>query len=92
MFDGLRDTLRVLLDAAAKARYEGDISALLAQLEKEMESACNFKPTALAAVRLCLEQLAKHAEEALSMIDSLGHGPESRRISERSGTMVGARF
>ncbi len=37
-----------------------------------MESACNPRPTALAAARLQLETLAKHAEELLSRIDSLG--------------------
>jgi cyclic beta-1,2-glucan synthetase len=78
VFDGLRDTLRILLDAAAKARLEGDVPALLSQLDVELESACNFRPTALAAARLCLEQLTKHAEEALSRIDSSEPGPEDK--------------
>ena len=78
VFAGLLDTLRVLLEAAAEARFEGDLSALLTQLEKDLESACNFKPAALAAVRLRLEQLAKHAVEALSRIDSLDAGPETQ--------------
>jgi len=78
VFSGLRDTLWILLDAAAGAGSEGDVSAVLAQLEEELESACNFQPTALAAVRLRLEQLAKHAEETLSRIDSSGLGPENQ--------------
>jgi cyclic beta-1,2-glucan synthetase len=78
VFDGLRDTLRVLVDAAAEARLEGNVFAVLAQLEKELESALNFKPAALAAVRLRLEQLAKHAEEVLSRIDSLDVSVENQ--------------
>jgi cyclic beta-1,2-glucan synthetase len=71
VFSGLRDTLRILLDVAAEERLEEDIFALLAQLEKELESACDSKPTALLDVRLRLDQLAKQAEEALSRIESL---------------------
>src|SRR5208337_661697 len=61
VFDGLRDTLWVLQDAAAEARFRGDVSDLLAQLQKDLKSACNVRPTALAAVRLHLDQLAKFA-------------------------------
>src|SRR5208283_5269374 len=57
-FDGLRDTFRILLDAAAEAHYEGNVAALLARMGKELESACNVKPAALTAARFCLEQLA----------------------------------
>jgi cyclic beta-1,2-glucan synthetase len=78
LFNGLRDTLGILLDATAKAHFEGDVPALLAQLQKELESACNFSPTALAAVRLCLDSLTKCAEELLSRIDSVGPSPEDQ--------------
>jgi cellobiose phosphorylase len=72
VFEGLRDTFRIFMDATAEARLEGDVIVMLAQLEKELESACNSRPTVLAAARLVLEQLSKHAEEVLSRIDSLG--------------------
>ena len=72
VFSGLRDTIRILPDVAAEERLEGDVSVLLAQLQEELESACNVKPTTLTAVLLCLERLAKNAEELLSRIDNLG--------------------
>jgi cyclic beta-1,2-glucan synthetase len=83
VFAGLRDTLRVLLDVAAEAHYEGGVSALIARLEKDLESACNPAPTALTVVRLRLEQLAKYADEMLSGICSSGvnlsdAGPENQ--------------
>ena len=78
VFIGLRDTLWVLLAAAAGTRYEGDITASLAQLQKELESACNVQPTALTTVRLHLDQLSKYSEEVLSRIDGLGVGPEDQ--------------
>lgn len=78
VFNGLRDTLRVLLDAAAEAHFEGEVPALLAQLQKELESACNVRLTALAGARLCLDTLAKYAEDLRSRIGSLGLGPENQ--------------
>ena len=80
VFDGLRDTLGVLLDAAAGAGAEGkNIPDLLAQLKKDLESACNLKPASMAAVRLRLDRIAKQAEEVLSSIDSfLGPGPKDQ--------------
>jgi cyclic beta-1,2-glucan synthetase len=80
VFSGLRDTIRILPDVAAEERLEGDVSVLLAQLQKELESACNVKPTTLTAVLLCLERLTKNAEELLSRIDNLGLGPEDQLI------------
>ncbi|MDH4187916.1 MAG: glycosyltransferase family 2 protein, partial [Nitrospira sp.] len=78
VFSGLRDTLRILLDVAAEESLEGGVIALLAQLEKELESACNVKPAAPAAARLRLEHLARCAEEMLSRIESLGPGREKQ--------------
>ena len=54
LFDGLSDTLRVLVDVAG-----GSAPAQLAQLQKEMELADNSQPPpTLAAARLRLERLA----------------------------------
>ena len=76
IFNGLRDTLRILLDAQPKIRRE---PALLAQLGR------NWNPRAIPsrlrslAARLCLDELAKHAEEALSKIDGIPIiGPENQ--------------
>ncbi|MGO9414911.1 MAG: GH36-type glycosyl hydrolase domain-containing protein [Syntrophobacteraceae bacterium] len=78
LFHGLRDTLRILLDAVAGASYEVDVSASLVQLQTELESVCNVQPIALAAVRLHLDQFTKCAEKVLSTIDSLGLDPENQ--------------
>jgi cellobiose phosphorylase len=78
VYDGLRDTLWLLLDAVAEAGLEGDFSAVLARLRKELESALNFQPAGPTAARLCLEQLAEYAEEALSSIDRLDVSKENQ--------------
>jgi len=72
-FDGLRDTLQILVDAA-----EGAAPARLAQLQKGLESAYASPPTTLAAARLCFEKLATSAAEAASEFDSLDLDPESQ--------------
>ncbi len=66
IFNGLRDTLGVLLDVAAKAGLEEEICDLLSQVQKELEEACKFPLTSITAAKLCLERFAKQAEEALS--------------------------
>ena len=71
-FNGLRDTLGVLLDVAAEAGLEGGVYDLFSQVQKELEEACNFPLTSFTASQHCLEQLTKQAEEALSRINSLG--------------------
>ncbi len=50
--EGLRDTLAILLDATG-----GAVRARLAPLQKELESACGFPPTTLAAARMFLDRL-----------------------------------
>ncbi|MBF0506740.1 MAG: cyclic beta 1-2 glucan synthetase, partial [Nitrospirae bacterium] len=80
VFNGLRDTLWILLDVATENRYEGNVSALLDLLQRELESVCNVQPTALTAVRLHLDQLSKYAEEVLSRIDSLGVSQENQVV------------
>ncbi len=57
LFEGLRDTLGILLDAAG-----GAAKARIAQLQKELETALSARPTELTAARLCLERLATTAE------------------------------
>jgi cyclic beta-1,2-glucan synthetase len=82
VFEGLRDTLRIFVEATAEAGSAGDVSALLTQLQKELESACGFNPSTLTAARLRLEQLAKHAEDVLSGIDRGDAGPENQPKAE----------
>jgi cellobiose phosphorylase len=62
-FDGLSDTLRILVDAAGEAA-----PAQLAQLQKDLASPSASRPTTLAGARLCLDRLATAVAE---MVDSL---------------------
>jgi cellobiose phosphorylase len=64
LFDGLSDTLRVLVDAAG-----GALSAQLAQLQKDLASACDYRPTTLTAARLCLGRLVTSAAEVVGSLD-----------------------
>ncbi|GAB4507746.1 MAG: glucoamylase family protein [Sulfuricaulis sp.] len=68
-FDGLRDTLGVVVDAAA-----GVAPAALAQFQKDLEFACDFRPTTLAAARLILDRLTACAVEYAGSLDA---GPET---------------
>jgi cyclic beta-1,2-glucan synthetase len=58
VFEGISDTLRVLVDVEGK-----NVSDQLLQLQKLLKSATASPPTTLAAVRLCLDQLATSAAE-----------------------------
>ncbi len=78
VFEGLRDTLGILLETAAEARFPGDITAVLNQLRTEVEAACTSRPTALEAARQRLEHLEEHAGKVLSRIDGLRPGPKSQ--------------
>ena len=69
-FDGLSDTLRIIVDTAAGAAL-----APLAQLQKDLASATDSRPTTLAAARLCLDRLATSAED---LVRSLDADPESQ--------------
>ena len=69
-FDGLSDTLRIIVDTAG-----GAAPAPLAQLQKDLASAADSRPTTLAAARLCLDRLATSAED---MVRSLDADPESQ--------------
>jgi cellobiose phosphorylase len=70
LFEGLSDTLRILVDAAG-----GAAPAQLAQLQKDLASASDSRPTTLAAARLCLDGLATSAAEVVGGFDA---GPESQ--------------
>jgi cellobiose phosphorylase len=63
-FDGLGDTLRILVDAAGEAA-----PAQLAQMQKDLASASISRPTTLAAARLCLDRLATSAAEVAGALD-----------------------
>ena len=67
-FDGLVDTLGILVDVAAG--MGGAAPARLAQLEKELVAACDFRPTRLAAARLCLDRLATSAGAVAASLDA----------------------
>jgi len=69
-FDGLSHTLRIIADMAAGAALSP-----LAQLQQDLESAVDSRPTTLAAARLCLDGLARSAED---LVRSLDAEPESQ--------------
>ncbi|MFA4901320.1 MAG: glucoamylase family protein [Desulfobaccales bacterium] len=69
-FDGLSHTLGIIVDTAGGATL-----APLAQLQKDLTSAVNSRPTTLAATRLCLDRLATSAED---LVRSLDADPESQ--------------
>ncbi|MHB9074667.1 MAG: GH36-type glycosyl hydrolase domain-containing protein [Desulfobaccales bacterium] len=64
-FDGLSHTLGIILDTAG-----GDALAPLAQLQKDLASATDSRPTTLAATRLCLDRLATSAEDLVRSLDA----------------------
>ena len=65
-FDGLSHTLRIIVDTAAGAAL-----APLAQLQKDLASATDSRPTTLAAARLCLDRLATSAEDMVRSLDPI---------------------
>lgn len=64
-FDGLSDTLRILVDAAGEAA-----PVQLGQLRKELTSASVARPNKLAAARLLLGRLVTSAAEVASSLDA----------------------
>lgn len=64
-FDGLRDTLGILVDAVG-----GIVPAALAQFQKDLESACDSRPTTLTAARLTLDRLTTRAVEYAGSFDA----------------------
>jgi len=70
LFDGLTDTVMVLLDAAAAMATEGSAHIQIAQLWKDLEPVYNSPPTTLAAARLCLGQLAASADKVVVSLEA----------------------
>ena len=68
LFEGLNDTLRILVDSAGEISPERSAHSKLDQLRKDLESACNSLPETLAAAQQCLDQLSASIAE---VIDSL---------------------
>jgi len=66
LFDGLDDTMRILVDAA-----KTDAPAQIARLQLDMETAFNVHPNTLMAARLRLEQLAASAAEVVAGVNAL---------------------
>ncbi|MGD0884353.1 MAG: glucoamylase family protein [Thermodesulfovibrionales bacterium] len=77
LFDGLTDTVMILLDAVAAMAPEEGAHGRLAQLQKDLEPVYNSPPTTLAAARLCLGQLAASAAEVVVSLDALGAVPDN---------------
>ena len=74
-FDGLSDTLRILVDIAGGAK--GAAPAQLAQLQKDLASASDSRPTTLAATRRCLDRLAASAAKVVGSLDADPESSES---------------
>ena len=73
LFDALADTLLVLMDAQTPSAVAAD-RALLAQFQRDLESACDSPPETLTAAYLCLDLLAKRAAEIASGVDAAPAG------------------
>ncbi|MFZ2444787.1 MAG: glucoamylase family protein [Syntrophobacteraceae bacterium] len=73
LFEGLSDTLRVLVDVAGASA-----PTRLAQLQKELDLAAASPPATLSEARLCLDRLATAAVEMAAGVDALQAGPDSQ--------------
>jgi len=72
LFDGLSDTLAVLVEAAA-----GEAPDHLADLQMQLGSASDSRPETLAAIRVCLERLALSAAKT---VDGFQADPRSDAV------------
>ena len=79
-FEGLRDTLGILADAMG-----GATPVALAAFQKDLDSACDSRPTTLTAARLTLDRLATRAEEFAGSLDAV-----SERLSQKGSERVSA--
>jgi len=64
-FDGLSDTLGIVVDAAGEAA-----PVLLGQLQNELASPSVSRPTTLTTVRLCLDRVATAAAKVVESLDA----------------------
>jgi cellobiose phosphorylase len=76
-FEGLNDTIRIVIDAAASAPA-GYARAKLAQLQRDFESAIRSQPAPLAATRLSLDQLAISAAVVIADVEAHDADPENQ--------------
>ena len=72
VFDGLSDTLKILVDAA-----EGAAKAPLATFQKDLEAVYNFPPQTLTAARLYLGQLATSVTAVVDSLNALNADPDN---------------
>jgi len=77
-FDGLHDTLMILIDAV-----DGPTPAPLVQLQADLQSASDSRPITLAAAQLDLFRLAESATEFASSLDAIPQKP-----SQKGGKLV----
>jgi cyclic beta-1,2-glucan synthetase len=80
LFDGLYDTLRVLIDAAAEAPPTALV--LLDQLQKDLETAYDSRPATLAAAQTWLARLATSAAQVAASLGSHDGAPATAPESE----------
>ena len=66
-FDGLQDTLRVLMDVVAE--YPSVTPPLFDSLQKDLNSACSSRPATLSETRTFLLQLATSVEKVTGHLD-----------------------
>jgi cellobiose phosphorylase len=71
LFNGLSDTLETLKDATGAAPID------LAHLENAVKSALDSRPATLAAMRICLEDLANQSANVVNVVDDLYADPKS---------------
>ncbi|MGC2063103.1 MAG: glucoamylase family protein [Thermodesulfovibrionales bacterium] len=78
VFDGLNDTFRILMDSAGGISPKKSVHSRVAELRKDLESACSTLPETLEAARRCLDQLAASAAEVLDSLEApdADHGPD----------------
>ena len=79
-FDGLRDTLGILADAVG-----GVTPAALAPFQKDLDSACDSRPTTLTAARLTLDRLTTRAAEYADSLDAV-----SEKLPQKGSERVSA--
>jgi cellobiose phosphorylase len=80
LFDGLCDTLRILVDAAAAAPPAA--LALLDQLQKDLESAYDSRPATLAVAQTWLARLATSAAQAAESLANQDRAPATAPESD----------